>query len=250
MRCGEEKSAILICPYHTDSDGRQNKPRNRNPLVHCCHVDSVQHVRHHCHSHSPGDNVRSVKMFQSDVRHSQLVLRNIRIPASYYTTTDPRHMSSDVIKQLTIIPGDVNHNNTADTGKLVTLSRSSSNVSVRRAEHVRLSTSRPVTRSQSVRDQRPTVMTPVLGPVGLTTMSQVTRSQSVSEHDHKTPIKLSTRFLPAKMSATLSQNTLPWEYKVAGIGTCWQGMGTISKYELWCSGKIACKKLYLIFDNT
>ena len=169
----------------------------------CCMMYScVSHGRHHHHHHH-----------QDHLRHSQLMLKNIKIPSSYYTSTDPKYLSEDIIKNLTSMSG---------TGerRLVTVSRSSSNVSVRKAQHVRLRTSL-VTRSQSFSDQinrtpRKQSGEPVRYSYG-DKLGQVQQSDA-----RRRPVIIPS--INYQLAPTLSNKTLlPWEYKVAGIGMCWQG---------------------------
>ena len=199
MRCGD-RNPILLCPIHMDGGRGHNKPRSRNPLMQCCMLDScVSNGRHHHHE---------------QLRYSQLMLKNIKIPSSYYTSTDPKYLSADIIKNLTSMSG---------TGerKLVTVSRSSSNVSVRQAQHVKLRTSSLVTRSQSFSDQNNRVSRkPSSEPVRYSYGDKLSRVQQ-SDARQRPVIIPSINY---QLAPTLSNKSLlPWEYKVAGIGMCWQG---------------------------
>ena len=161
----------------------------------CCMLDScVSNGRHHHHE---------------QLRHSQLMMKNIKIPSSYYTSTDPKYLSADIIKNLTSMSG------TGDK-RLVTVSRSSSNISVRQAQHVKLRTSSFVTRSQSFSDQ--------INRVPRKLSSEPVRyryGDKLSRVQQKPAIIPSINY---QLAPTLSNKSLlPWEYKVAGIGMCWQG---------------------------
>lgn len=91
-----EQSPLMLCPQHT-LQGQQttsNVARNRSPMIQCCD-------------------------HQSQVwRHKEMVLRNARIPSSYYTALDPR--THDMVSHM------------------VSVSRSVSSVSIKTAGHVRL----------------------------------------------------------------------------------------------------------------
>ena len=94
--------SLVLCPQHTSVVGRSrsiNVPRNRSPLIQCCDHD---------HEY---------------LKHQEMMLRNIRIPSSYYTPVDPRHCS-------------VTRDQSRQVVSLVT--RSVSSVSIKRAGHVRL----------------------------------------------------------------------------------------------------------------
>ena len=217
---------LLMCPLHARLGGRQNQPRNRNPLMQCCSLDtaevrSIKPLQHdHC---SPG--VRSLQERGASVRHSQLMLRNIKIPSSYYTSTDPRTLPSHVIRSL--VSQEVRSG--GEQRRLVSLSRSSSSVSVQRARTVKLRTS-AVSRSQSFSDQG---TSPVYSNVTRrrylnrdSVQERPRMQQSVSRKYFREPEERSltpSESLLSKLSATLSSNILPWEYKLAGIGSCWRG---------------------------
>ena len=215
-----------MCPLHARGGGGQNQPRNRNPLMQCCSLDtaevrSIKPLQHdHC---SPG--VRSLQERGASVRHSQLMLRNIKIPSSYYTSTDPRTLPSHVIRSL--VSQEVRSG--GEQRRLVSLSRSSSSVSVQRARTVKLRTS-AVSRSQSFSDQG---TSPVYSNVTRrrylnrdSVQERPRMQQSVSRKYFREPEERSltpSESLLSKLSATLSSNILPWEYKLAGIGSCWRG---------------------------
>ena len=221
---------LLMCPLHARLGGRQNQPRNRNPLMQCCSLDtaevrSIKPLQHdHC---SPG--VRSLQERGASVRHSQLMLRNIKIPASYYTSTDPRTLPPHVIRSLVSQEVRSGRGGGGHQRRLVSLSRSSSSVSVQRARTVKLRTS-VVSRSQSFSDQR---TSPVYSNVTERrhlirdgTQERSRMQQSVSRKYFLEPEERSltpSESLVSKLSATLSSNILPWEYKLAGIGSCWRG---------------------------
>ena len=212
---------LLMCPLHARLGGRQNQPRNRNPLMQCCSLDTAE-VRS---TQPPGHF--SLYSSESD-RRSQLMLRNIKIPASYYTSTDPRTLPPHVIRSL--VSQEVrNGGGGGHQRRLVSLSRSSSSVSVQRARTVKLRTS-AVSRSQSFSDQGTSpVYSNVTGRRHLNRDGAQERSrmqQSVSRKYFREPEERSltpSESLVSKLSATLSSNILPWEYKLAGIGSCWRG---------------------------
>ena len=215
-----------MCPLHARVGGGQNQPRNRNPLMQCCSLDtaevrSIKPVQHdHCST-----GVRSLQERGASVRHSQLMLRNIKIPSSYYTSTDPRTLPSHVIRSL--VSQEVRSG--GEQRRLVSLSRSSSSVSVQRARTVKLRTS-SVSRSQSFSDQG---TSPVYSNVTRrrylnrdSAQERPRMQQSVSRKYFREPEERSltpSESLLSKLSATLSSNILPWEYKLAGIGSCWRG---------------------------
>ena len=204
MRCSDsDRIPLLLCPYHTNTNGGQNQPRNRKPLMQCCMLDKLNLRQSAVVQNEDMD----VKLYQDNIRHSQLMFRNIQIPSSYYTSTDPRYLPPDVIQRLRLVPSNNNNVQKAQgelQQKLVTLSRSSSNVSVRKAAHVKIPTSKHVSRSQSFSGHRP--------------QTRVTGHSKDPRDRTRVPALHTT-----KLSATLSQHTLPWEYKIAGIGSCWQG---------------------------
>ena len=205
-----DRGPLLMCPLHARVGGGQNQPRNRNPLMQCCSLDTAE--------------VRSLQERGSSVRHSQLMLRNIKIPSSYYTSTDPRTLPSHVIRSL--VSQEVR---SGGQRRLVSLSRSSSSVSVQRARTVKLRTS-AVSRSQSFSDQG---TSPVYSNVTRrrylnrdSAQERPRMQQSVSRKYFREPEERSltpSESLLSKLSATLSSNILPWEYKLAGIGSCWRG---------------------------
>ena len=225
MMCAD-RGPLLMCPLHARVGGGQNQPRNRNPLMQCCSLDTaeVRRIKPLQHDHcSPG--VRSLQERGASVRHSQLMLRNIKIPSSYYTSTDPRTLPSHVIRSL--VSQEVRSG--GEQRRLVSLSRSSSSVSVQRARTVKLRTS-AVSRSQSFSDQG---TSPVYSNVTRrrylnrdSVQERPRMQQSVSRKYFREPEERSltpSESLLSKLSATLSSNILPWEYKLAGIGSCWRG---------------------------
>ena len=223
-----DRGPLLMCPLHARVGGGQNQPRNRNPLMQCCSLDtaevrSIKPLQHdHC---SPG--VRRLQERGASVRHSQLMLRNIKIPSSYYTSTDPRTLPSHVIRSL--VSQEVRSGGEQRRLVSVSLSRSSSSVSVQRARTVKLRTS-SVSRSQSFSDQG---TSPVYSNVTRrrylnrdSAQERPRMQQSVSRKYFREPEERSltpSESLLSKLSATLSSNILPWEYKLAGIGSCWRG---------------------------
>ena len=214
---------LLMCPLHARLGGRQNQPRNRNPLMQCCSLDTAE-VRS---IQPPGHfSLYASDSSESD-RRSQLMLRNIKIPASYYTSTDPRTLPPHVIRSL--VSQEVRSGGGGHQRRLVSLSRSSSSVSVQRARTVKLRTS-VVSRSQSFSDQRTSpVYSNVTGRRHLIrdgAQERLRMQQSVSRKYFREPEERSltpSESLVSKLSATLSSNILPWEYKLAGIGSCWRG---------------------------
>ncbi len=222
-----DRGPLLMCPLHAGLGGRQNQPRNRNPLMQCCSLDtavvrSMQPQSGHC-------SIDARDLSVSD-RRSQLMLRNIKIPASYYTSTDPRTLPSHVIRSL--VSQEVRSGGGGGhQRRLVSLSRSSSSVSVQRARTVKLRTS-VVSRSQSFSDQG---THPVYSNVTRrrllirdrdSAQEESRMQQSVSRKYFREPEERSltpSESLLSKLSATLSSNILPWEYKLAGIGSCWRG---------------------------
>ena len=224
-----DRGPLLMCPLHARVGGGQNQPRNRNPLMQCCSLDTAEvrsmKPQQHRHCSLEAAGVRSLQESGSSVRHSQLMLRNIKIPSSYYTSTDPRTLPSHVIRSL--VSQEVRSG--GQQRRLVSLSRSSSSVSVQRAKTVKLRTS-AVSRSQSFSDQG---VSPVYSNVTRrrylnrdSAQERPRMQQSVSRKYFREPEERSltpSESLLSKLSATLSSNILPWEYKLAGIGSCWRG---------------------------
>ena len=222
-----DRGPLLMCPLHAGLGGRQNQPRNRNPLMQCCSLNtavvrSMQPQSGHC-------SIDARDLTVSD-RRSQLMLRNIKIPASYYTSTDPRTLPSHVIRSL--VSQEVRSGGGGGhQRRLVSLSRSSSSVSVQRARTVKLRTS-VVSRSQSFSDQG---THPVYSNV--TRRRLLIRDRDSAQEESRMQQPVSRKYfrepeersltpsesLLSKLSATLSSNILPWEYKLAGIGSCWRG---------------------------
>ncbi len=130
---------LLMCPLHARLGGRQNQPRNRNPLMQCCSLDTAE-VR----SMQTGHFSLYARDSSESDRRSQLMLRNIKIPASYYTSTDPRTLPPHVIRSLVSQEVRSGRGGGEHQRRLVSLSRSSSSVSVQRARTVKLRTSAPV----------------------------------------------------------------------------------------------------------
>ena len=198
----------------------------------CCSLDTTR-VRRLQHHHCSLDTAGVRRDPQESLRHSQLILRNIKIPASYYTSTDPRTLPSHVIRGLVSQEArsqearsqEARSQEARSQGRrLASVSRSSSSVSVQRARTVKLRTQ--VSRSQSFSDQR---ATPVYS--NITRRRQHHRDsdqeqQVASRKYFREPEERSltpSESLVSKLSATLSSNILPWEYKLAGIGSCWRG---------------------------
>ena len=217
-----DQGPLMMCPLHARLGGGQNQPRNRNPLMQCCSLDTTR-VRRLQHHHCSLDTTRVRRDPQESLRHSQLILRNIKIPASYYTSTDPRTLPSHVIRGL--VSQEARSQEARSQGRrLASVSRSSSSVSVQRARTVKLRTQ--VSRSQSFSDQR---TTPVYS--NITRRRQHHRDsdqeQQVASRKHFREAEerslTPSESLVSKLSATLSSNILPWEYTLAGIGSCWRG---------------------------
>lgn len=222
----DDRGPLLMCPLHASEGGGQNQPRNRNPLLQCCSLNTAE-IRSMKRPWSI--ETAEVRSLQESSRHSQLMLRNIQIPARYYTSTDPRTLPSHVIRSL--VSQEARSGGGGQGRRLVSLSRSSSSVSVQRARTVKLRTS-VVSRSQSFSDQG---THPVYSNVTRrrllirdrdSAQEESRMQQSVSRKYFQEPEERSlapSESLLSKLSATLSSNILPWEYKLAGIGSCWRG---------------------------
>ena len=170
------RSAILMCPHHSNILGEQNQPRNRNPLVQCCfYRGSGQHP-----SQDIMVELDHHRQYSDDERYAQMMRRNIRIPSNYYISTDPRTLPAQVIKSVAGSSG-------IRARKLVM--RSTSSVTVRRAQYVKLQTA-TVRRSSSFSQDR------------------------VKDNQHLVKYRLSE----------VQTNNLPWEYRKAGIGVCLKGI--------------------------
>ena len=159
-----------MCPRHSNICGEQNQPRNRNPLMQCCLQSEANH---------PSQARQSL----DTARYAQLMRKNIKIPSNYYMSRDPRTLPAEVIKSL------------ATTGEVEPgrrpVARSSSSVTVRRAQCVRLRTGR-VKRATSFSEN-------ILAEY---------RHYSVAANKYR---------------ANQHYENLPWEYRKAGIGVCLKG---------------------------
>ena len=130
-----------------------------------------------------------------------MMRKNIRIPANYYMSTDPRTLPAEVIKHFT----------SSTTGEVEprrsVVARSSSSVTVRRAQCVRLRTNR-VKRATSFSEN---------------ILAQY-RHYSVSANNNNNYVS----------KVNQHYENLPWEYRQAGIGVCLKGK-TGGKTQLICS---------------
>ena len=162
-----------MCPRHSNICGEQNQPRNRNPLMQCCLQIEANHPWH------PGPG--QARQYLDNARYAQMMRKNIKIPSNYYISTDPRTLPAEVIKSY------------ASTRRPVT--RSSSSVTVRRAQCVKLRTNR------------------------------VKRAISFSEN-----ILAEYRQYSVATNNNLIKN-LPWDYRKAGIGVCLKGKSVATVWE-------------------
>ena len=84
----EDMSPLQLCPLHCSTEGgslqRMNTPRNRRPLLQCCSAATL-------HMSPSSAAVQCCAEAEARLQARRLVLRNIAIPASFYTATDPRH---------------------------------------------------------------------------------------------------------------------------------------------------------------
>ena len=208
----EDMSPLQLCPLHCSTEGgslqRMNTPRNRRPLLQCCSAATL-------HMSPSGAAVQCCAEAEARLQARRLVLRNIAIPASFYTATDPRHADTRAALR------SLGTRQAPGPGSRL-VSRSASSVSVRRAQHVRLATSSPAPQPRPL-----------------------ARSQSFTQPPGGLQLH------PGKLSATLSSSVLPWEYKLAGIGKCWKGRRRFCLFIILCIATLSfgCMKNMKMFHG-
>ena len=174
MMGNNSRDALLLCPRHSDISGEQNQPRSRAPLLQCC--SEGRHTSSHISSLlMVGTEAEQHRRQLAGARYAQMMRKNIKIPPNYYISTDPRTLPAQVIKNVA--------NSSRDQARRLVM-RSASNVTVRRAQYVKLNTG---------------------------TVKTVKRSSSFCY-----------KYLSVPSDHILAQG-LPWEYRKAGIGSCLKG---------------------------
>ena len=128
MMRNNSSPGLLMCPRHSNISGTQNQPRSRNPLMQCCCC--LQTEANHPWLPDTGQRRQSL----DNARYAEMMRKNIKIPPNYYMSTDPRTLPAEVIKQFA--------SSTGELGPRRLVARSSSSVTVRRAQCVRLRTNR------------------------------------------------------------------------------------------------------------
>ena len=171
MMGNNSRDALLLCPRHSDISGEQNRPRSRAPLLQCC-LDSEAPASSLL---MVGTGAEQHRRQLAGARYAQMMRKNIKIPPNYYISTDPRTLPAQVIKNVA--------NSSREQARRLVM-RSASNVTVRRAQYVKLNTG---------------------------TVKTVKRSSS-----------LCYKYLSVPSDHILAQS-LPWEYRKAGIGSCLKG---------------------------
>ena len=151
------REAILMCPRHSQVSGEQNQPRSRAPLMECCLYTEA--LRQTGQQTSPDIlmELDQHRQYLASARYAQIMRKNIKIPSNYYISTDPRTLPAGVIKS---VASSIRERERPR--RLVM--RSASNVTVRRAQYVKLATA-SVKRSSSMSCQLVSVPSErLLGP--------------------------------------------------------------------------------------
>ena len=139
MRSNREPS--LVCPGHGHC-GEQNRPRSRAPLMECCLCSEALGEAGQWTSCDIMTDLDQQRQYLASARYAQIMRKNIKIPSNYYISTDPRTLPAQVIKSVASSAW------ASDRPRRLVM-RSASNVTVRRAHYVRLSTA-SVKRSSSM----------------------------------------------------------------------------------------------------
>ena len=144
-----------------------------------------------------------------NARYAEMMRKNIKIPPNYYMSTDPRTLPAEVIKQFA--------SSTGELGPRRLVARSSSSVTVRRAQCVRLRTNR-VKRATSFSENI------------LAQYRQYSVANNIinNNNNNDNEIKVNQNY-----------ENLPWEYRKAGIGVCLKGK-TVSRLRFEKTDLICC----------